>query len=39
MFDVCAMGDMAHIDTIFKLLSHMCRVLIFYNIEISMTVI
>ena len=22
MFDVCAMGDMAHIDTIFKLLPH-----------------
>jgi len=22
MFDVCAMDDMAHIDTIFRLLSH-----------------
>ena len=22
MFDVCTMGDMAHIDTIFKLLPH-----------------
>jgi len=25
MFDVCTMGDTAHIDTIFKLLPHMCQ--------------
>jgi len=25
MFDVCTMGDTAHIDTIFELLSHMCH--------------
>ena len=25
MFDVCTTGDMAHIDTIFKLLPHMCQ--------------
>jgi len=24
MLDVCTMGDMAHIDMIFKFLSHMC---------------
>jgi hypothetical protein len=25
MFDVCATGDTAHIDTIFKFLSHTCQ--------------
>jgi len=25
MFDVCTTGDMAHIDTIFKFLPHMCQ--------------
>jgi len=25
MFDVCTMGDTAHMDTIFKFLSYMCQ--------------
>ena len=25
MFDMCTMGDMTHIDTIFKFLPHTCQ--------------